>query len=155
MALRGGTVLETRLARELALVERYVEVMQFRFAGALRLSVDADRALGDALVPPLLLQPLVENAIIHGFADAPGEIRVAAERRSDMLHCTVEDNGRGLAGPVVEGVGLTTARGRLRTLYGDRHRFELGASEAGGVRVSLALPYRVGAETLAAAGGWP
>jgi two-component system, LytTR family, sensor kinase len=144
MALRGGAAPEAPLSRELALVERYVEVMRFRFGSELRLTVTATSDARDAVVPQLLLQPLVENAIIHGFVDRVGEVRVNAERRGDALRCTVSDDGRGLRhGPLVEGIGLAGTRGRLRALYGERQRFELAESPTGGVCVTLTLPYRV------------
>jgi two-component system, LytTR family, sensor kinase len=147
MALRGAAVPEVPLAREFALLDRYIDVMRFRFGAALRFVVEAPAETRDALVPQLLLQPLVENSIIHGFGDRAGEIRVRAQRRGDMLHCTVADNGRGLRpGPLVEGIGLGGTRGRLRAMYGDRHRFELESNERGGVTVTLALPYRVGVD---------
>jgi LytS/YehU family sensor histidine kinase len=144
MALRGSAAPEVPLARELALLERYVEVMRFRFGDELRLTVAAASDAREAIVPQLLLQPLVENAILHGFVDRTGEVRVSAERRGDMLRCVVSDDGRGLRpGPLVEGIGLAGTRGRLRALYGERQRFELGESPAGGVSVTLTLPYRV------------
>jgi two-component system LytT family sensor kinase len=149
MALRGSAAPEVPLAQELALLDRYVEVMRFRFGSELRLTVAAAPEARAAIVPQLLLQPLVENAILHGFADhgfagRTGEVRVSAERRGDMLRCTVSDNGRGLGpGPLVEGIGLAGTQGRLRALYGERQRVELGESPAGGVSVTLTLPYRV------------
>jgi two-component system LytT family sensor kinase len=144
MALRGAATPEGSLARELALLERYVEVMRFRFGSELRLTVTAAPDARAAMVPQLLLQPLVENAIIHGFVDRVGEVRVTAERGGDMLRCTVSDNGRGLRpGPLVEGLGLAGTRGRLRALYGERQRFELAEGSTGGVTVTLALPYRI------------
>jgi LytS/YehU family sensor histidine kinase len=144
MALRGAAAPEVPLSRELALVERYVEVMRFRFGSELRLAVRAASDVRAAIIPQLLLQPLVENAIMHGFADRVGEVRVSAERQGDMLRCTVSDDGRGLRpGPVVEGIGLAGTRGRLRALYGERQRFDLGENPTGGVSVTLTLPYRV------------
>lgn len=144
MALRGTSAPEVALVRELAMVERYVQVMRVRFGDQLRLTVSTASDVRQAIVPQLLLQPLVENAIMHGFVDGVGEVRVSAERRGDMLRCTVSDNGRGLRdGPLVEGIGLASTRGRLRALYGERQRFELGESLTGGVSVTLTLPYRV------------
>jgi LytS/YehU family sensor histidine kinase len=144
MVLRGTSAPEVALAGELALLERYVEVMRFRFGGELRLTVSVASDARAAIVPQLLLQPLVENAIMHGFVDRAGEVRVNAERRGEMLRCTVSDNGRGLRpGPIVEGIGLAGTRGRLRALYGDRQAFELAQSPTGGVTVTLTLPYRV------------
>ena len=144
MALRGAAAPEVPLSRELALLERYIEVMRFRFGKDLRFTASVASDVGEAIVPQLLLQPLVENAIMHGFAERGGEVCVHAERRGDMLRCTVSDNGRGLrAGPILEGIGLAGTRGRLRALFGERQRFEVGESPTGGVSVTLALPYRV------------
>jgi two-component system LytT family sensor kinase len=147
MALRGAGAPELPLAREIALLERYVDVMRFRFGSDLRLAVAVAADARDAVVPQLLLQPLVENAILHGFVGHGGEVRVSAERRGDMLRCTVSDNGRGLGpGPLVEGIGLASTRGRLRALYGERHHFELAANPTGGVSATVTVPYRVHGE---------
>ncbi len=144
MSLPGNAAAEMPLSREIALLERYVEVMRFRFGGDLRLIVDVAPEARAAIVPQLLLQPLVENAILHGFTNRAGEVRVRAVRRGDLLRCNVSDNGCGLgSGPLVEGIGLAGTRGRLRALYGEHHRFELGTSPAGGVSVTLTLPYRI------------
>jgi LytS/YehU family sensor histidine kinase len=149
MALRGAAGPDVSLARELGLIERYVDVMRFRFGNELRIEVSASPDARQAVVPQLLLQPLVENAIRHGFDDRAGEIRVSAERHSDMLRCTVADNGRGLrAGPLIEGIGLAGTRGRLRALFGERQRFELVENGSGGVTVTLALPYRTGVDAV-------
>jgi LytS/YehU family sensor histidine kinase len=143
MTLRGSAAPEVPLSRELAVVERYVEVMRFRFGSELRLTTDAAPEARRAIVPQLLLQPLVENAILHGFRDRTGEVRVAAERGGEMLYCTVSDNGRGLGpGRLIEGIGVGGTRERLRALYGDRQRFEIAESPGGGVSVTLVLPYR-------------
>ncbi|MFN2563634.1 MAG: sensor histidine kinase [Gemmatimonadaceae bacterium] len=147
MALGGAADAEVPLSRELALVERYVDVMRFRFGNDLRFAVDAAPETPHALVPRLLIQPIVENAILHGLRDRAGEIRVSVERSGDMLRCAVADNGAGLgAGPLVEAIGLAGTRRRLRAMYGERQRFELATNEAGGVTVTLALPYRVGSD---------
>jgi two-component system LytT family sensor kinase len=145
MALRVAPASEVSLARELATVARYVDVMRFRFGTELRLVSDVPPETRDALVPQLLLQPLVENAIVHGFTDRAGTIRVRAERCGDMLRCAVSDDGRGFGpGPVVERIGLGGTRKRLRAMYGERHRFEVTGNASGsGVTIEVALPYRV------------
>jgi two-component system LytT family sensor kinase len=144
MALRSSPASEVPLARELTIVERYVDVMRFRFGSELRLITDVSPEARDALVPHLLLQPLVENAIVHGFADHAGVIRLSAERRGDMLRCTVSDDGRGFRRrPIIERIGLAGTRQRLRAMYGDRYGFELTGNESGGATIELALPYRV------------
>lgn len=85
------------LRQELRLVERYVEIQSIRFSGAFILKTDVDEALMDVLVPKLMLQPLVENAIVHGFDGSDsGEISIGACRSEKALCVTVRDNGRGI-----------------------------------------------------------
>ena len=85
------------LRQELRLVERYVEIQNIRFSGAFALTVEVDEPLRDVLVPKLMLQPLVENAILHGFRDrSGGEIRISAYRAEEDLILTVRDNGCGV-----------------------------------------------------------
>jgi LytS/YehU family sensor histidine kinase len=147
LTLRASITPEVPLSGELALVERYVDVMRLRFGDALRMSVDVAPDARDALVPHLLLQPLVENSIRHGFGDRGGEVRIRVERHGDTLRCTVADNGRGLRpGPQSDGIGLAGTRQRLRAMYGDRHRVELSGNAAGGVTATVTLPYRGAAD---------
>lgn len=129
------------LGQELRLAERFLEIERVRFGDRLRVEIDPGGA--DAcLVPPLLLQPLVENAVTHGVAHLieGGTVRVAAEQTPSMVRVAVEnpcdpDRPR-RTGP---GVGLTNVRARLRALYGDEA--SLSAGEADGVwRVEVALP---------------
>ncbi len=102
----------------------------------------------DARVPNMILQPLVENAIIHGIAPRGegGRIEIAAARENGWLTLRISDDGRGLAVgqecALREGVGLANTRARLEQLYGAAHRFRLGAAPAGGVSVSLAIPFQ-------------
>jgi len=98
----------------------------------------------DARVPTLVLQPLVENSLRHGFGDGmrAGHVRVTVAPDGEMLRCEVVDNGRGIPqdGPR-EGVGISNTRARLRHLYGERFSLELMANPGGGARVSLAIPF--------------
>jgi two-component system, LytTR family, sensor kinase len=106
--------------------------------------MDIDPATLDARVPTLVLQPLVENALRHGFGEGVrgGRIRVLVARDGDMVRCEVVDDGRGVpGGGLREGVGISNTRARLRHLYGERFSLELLANPGGGVRVTLALPY--------------
>jgi len=97
-------------------------------------------------VPNFILQPLVENAIRHGIEPRarPGRIELHARRQDDSLSLAVWDNGKGIPAskPNREGVGLSNTRARLRELYGDAHRFQLGGQTEGWLRVELTIPFR-------------
>ncbi|NUS98382.1 MAG: histidine kinase [Gemmatimonadaceae bacterium] len=146
--LDEGDEQEIPLARELEMLRRYLEIMEVRFQGNLYVSVDADVSLDDALVPNLVLQPLVENAFRHGLASVrtTGRVEVRAARDAGDLVLTVRDNGAGPAKDAREGVGLTNTRARLAQLYGARQRLTLRAGEAGGAVVEVRLPYHTAAE---------
>ena len=144
MSLRSVGVQEVELREEVDFLQRYLEIMSLRFGDRLTVSLDIDPTVLDARVPTLVLQPLVENALRHGFGEGmrAGHVRVVAALDGDMVRCEVIDNGRGMptAGPR-EGVGISNTRARLRHLYGDRFSLELLANSGGGARVALAIPY--------------
>jgi LytS/YehU family sensor histidine kinase len=106
---------------------------------------DIDPVAREAMVPSLLLQPLVENAIKHGITPrvAAGHLHISVQRRDDVLALEVRDDGVGVRGtePPAEGVGLGNARARLASLYGARHRLEAGARPGGGFTVSIEIPF--------------
>ena len=137
---------EVPLERELRMVDRYLEIQCLRFGDRLTIRREIDARVGAALVPAMLLQPLLENAIQHGIAarGGPGTITIGARREADSLELRIEDDGIGWsgAGPGPEGIGLGNTRSRLLHLYGDKHRIELGASDTGGAVVRVSLPYR-------------
>jgi two-component system, LytTR family, sensor kinase len=144
MSLRSTGTQEVPLQEELDFLQRYVEIMTLRFGDRLRVQVQVDPELLDARVPSLVLQPLVENAIRHGFGDVRvrGTVDVAVVREGGTLRCVVTDDGRGLPHEGFrEGVGLSSTRARLRHLYGERHQFDLRNRPEGGVRATLAIPY--------------
>jgi len=144
MSLRTSGKQEVPLQEELDFLQRYIEIMTFRFGDRLRVDVEVEPELLDARVPSLVLQPLVGNSIRHGFSDARarGRVEVTVARAGDVLQCVVTDDGRGL--PIDgfrEGVGLSSTRARLRHLYGDEHLFELRNRPEGGARATLSIPY--------------
>jgi two-component system LytT family sensor kinase len=144
MSLRSVGVQEVELREELEFLQRYLEIMSLRFGDRLTVTLDIDPSVLDARVPTLVLQPLVENALRHGFGDGmrAGQVRVTVAPDGDMLRCEVVDNGRGIAPTGSrEGVGTSNTRARLRHLYGERFSLELTANPSGGARVSLAIPY--------------
>lgn len=141
--LSEGDEQEIRLARELEMLRLYLDIMEVRFQGKLEVSIETEKSLDDALVPNLVLQPLVENAFRHGLAQMQtvGRVAVRAIRDDGDLVLTVRDNGRGPASPMREGVGLTNTRARLTQLYGARQRLALTADEEGGALVEVRVPY--------------
>jgi two-component system LytT family sensor kinase len=141
--LDEGDEQEIPLARELEMLQQYLDIMEVRFQGNLEVSIETEPSLDDALVPNLVLQPLVENAFRHGLAlmQTAGRVAVRAVRDDGDLVLTVRDNGRGPAKEVREGVGLTNTRARLTQLYGARQRLALTAAEGGGALVEVRFPY--------------
>jgi two-component system, LytTR family, sensor kinase len=118
-----------------------------RFDDRLSVRVDIDPAALEARVPNFSLQPLVENAILHGIALRPegGRLEITAARNNGMLEIRLRDDGPGLAGdaPRREGIGVANTRARLAQLYGESHRFEMSNVPEGGLLVTIAVPYHV------------
>jgi two-component sensor histidine kinase len=147
-SLRLADEQEVPLARELDHLRLYVDIQQTRFGDRLDVAMEVDPAVRSALVPSLLLQPLVENAIRHGISPraAGGRISVRASRQADELQLEVKDDGVGATtrdGALPrEGVGLTNTRERLRRLHGGRHRFMYESRPGSGFAVRIALPFR-------------
>jgi two-component sensor histidine kinase len=146
MSLSSASEQEISLAKELELLAHYIEIQQIRFQDRLTVSFRIDPDARYALVPNLMLQPLVENAIRHGIAPraAPGHVVVTAARQGGRLELSVVDDGVGES-PRVEhrdGVGLGNTRARLLSLYGSDHRFEAGSASTGGFAVRIEIPFR-------------
>ncbi|HEX5724929.1 MAG TPA: histidine kinase [Longimicrobiaceae bacterium] len=146
---------EVALRQEMQFLQAYLEIQQTRFQDTLTVRTELHPDAMDALVPNLLLQPLVENAIRHGTArqGGRGHIEIVAAREDGTLRLEVRDNGPGLAAPQPgqrEGVGLRNTRARLEQLYGDAHRFEVRNREGGGVVAQVVIPFRTAGEPVAA-----
>ena len=132
------------LDEEIALVEAYLAVERIRFGDRLRVEASVEGGAGRCAVPPLLLQPLVENAVKHGVARrrAGGTIRLSARRREDVVEISVENPSEAAAPEPGTGVGLGNVRKRLATLYGGGATLTPRATE-GLFRVELSLPVSV------------
>ncbi|HYI08983.1 MAG TPA: sensor histidine kinase [Thermoanaerobaculia bacterium] len=139
---------EVPLREELAFLKRYVEIMEIRFQGRLEVGMQIADDVLDALVPNLVLQPIVENALEHGVNRAGGEgrIEITATRDDERLLLSVRDNGAGLDGENKSGVGLANTRARLEQLYGEEAELTLTAADGGGVCATIALPYHTRAD---------
>lgn len=146
-SLAPGDTQETALRQELAFVESYLEIEQTRFGDRLRVGIEVPAELRDALVPALLLQPLVENSLRHGVEkrEEGGRITLHASRAGDRLVLAVTDNGPGLPAGATsfarEGIGLANTRARLRHLYGANQELALDRAPGGGLIVRVSLPF--------------
>jgi two-component system LytT family sensor kinase len=137
---------EIPLERELQLVETYLDVERLRFGDRLAVEHDVSDEARRALVPSLILQPLVENAVRHGVAARAqgGRVVVRGRALDGRLRLEVEDDGAGYAETSPQGLGLALVRERLQHMYPRDHALELAAREGGGTVVRLTLPRRGG-----------
>ena len=146
MSLEGNHKNETTLRVEMDFLERYIEIQKARFPDRLTVSIAVDEESLSVPVPWLLLQPIVENAILHGVApkSGPGRVDITGRVEGGSLHLEVRDDGPGLPDNrrVVEGTGLANARERLSKIYGDKSHMTLRSQPSGGISVKIVLPCR-------------
>jgi two-component system LytT family sensor kinase len=150
--LHRTDVAQISLSEELILVDQYVELQQLRFGDRLRIDVDAHDDTFAALVPTLILQPLIENAVQHGALtqERCGHVVISVRRVGAELRALVEDNGPGPGvDPPQFGVGLTNVEERLNTLYGSRASMSVGRAAGGGFAVLLTLPFQEAKDRMA------
>jgi signal transduction histidine kinase len=130
------------LSEELDLIRSLLEIARIRLGQRLHFHIEADDAARTARLAPLLLQPLVENAIKHGIepAVAGGEIHVSCEVKGSELVLKVRDTGVGIAAVAAKGVGLSNVQARLSSLYGEGGRLSMHAVEPHGTVAELRIP---------------
>jgi two-component system LytT family sensor kinase len=144
--LQGSTQQQVPLGEEMEFAKKYLDIQKVRFAERLQLSVDVPRDLYPAQVPSLILQPMVENAVKHGIAKRAqgGAIRIAASRCDGVLTLSVCNDGPSLPADwemTRSGIGMSNVRTRLQSLYGDAFELSMRNRDAGGVEVSVSLPF--------------
>jgi len=148
VSLDGNRPAEVPLEMEIQFITDYLEIQRIRFSDRLSLVKDIQPEVAGALVPSLILQPLVENAVVHGIAQrrGPGCVTVRASRQENSLLLEVSDTGPGFRSAESEGaargLGLATTRARLEQLYGSDQRLECVDLPEGGASVRLSLPLR-------------
>lgn len=149
-AFDRGDEAEVTLEEELRLLQHYVAIQQQRFGDRVQVTFQTDLAAEGALVPPLLLQPLVENAVAHGPPGRPGNggavtVQVEVSVTGNRLRLAVRDDGPGFRTERQreDGVGLAGTRARLVELYGSDQRLELTDAAAGGAVVTIEIPWRI------------
>ena len=149
--LRAANSQEVPLEEELALLKNYLAIMEARFGDDLRVNFAVEPAISAALVPQLILQPLVENSIRHGRETQSSrvDIQVKARRENGSLMLQVCDNGPGIPdlakGDWRKGIGLSNTEERLEGLYGSDHQFLLENSDGGGLTVTVRVPFHTAA----------
>lgn len=146
MSLEGNRDNETTLRAEMEFLERYIDIQKARFPDRLTVNVTVEAAALGVPVPWLILQPIVENAILHGIVpkNGPGRVDITGRIKDRVLYLEVRDDGRGFpdGGMVVEGTGLTNTRERLAKTYGEAGRLTLRRQPAGGLAVEIVVPCR-------------
>ncbi len=134
----------TTLEDELSLVRAYLDIEKVRLGERLAYDLECEAEASGCAVPPLILQPLAENAVLHGIDPLPGggSVTLRAVRRDGLVRIAVEDTGAGFSPQGSEpGVGLASVVERVRQRYGARGRVTIQAAPAGGTRIELELPY--------------
>ena len=150
--LEGSSEQEVSLDRELQFLDNYLDIQQIRFQGHLEVHRAFEPGVLNALVPNLILQPLVENAIQHGVSKAVGQgyLEVRAWRQDEQLCLSVRDNGPSFSGDgaaaMKEGVGLSNTRARLQQLYGATQSLTFHGVDGGGLIAQITLPYHTAAD---------
>jgi two-component system, LytTR family, sensor kinase len=150
MTLDSGNSQVVPLDVELEFLEAYLQIQRERFGDRLQVDLEIDAEARQAVLPALVLQPLVENSVRHGAGkvDGVGIITINATVRAGRLTVEVADNGPGLAAETpTEGVGLGNIRARLQQLYPDDYSFHLADGPHGGTVATLSLPLRSQDET--------
>jgi two-component system, LytTR family, sensor kinase len=146
LSMDSGATQETSLLAELQIMRLYVEIMQHRFGERFSIDVDIRSDLLGDRVPSFILQPLVENVIVHGMDEGSGRthVRIIGDADQHTLTLRVIDNGRGLPveSAIQEGLGLSNSRRRIEQLYGRAGRLELRRGASGGTEVAITIPRR-------------
>jgi two-component system sensor histidine kinase YesM len=151
------------LIREIEYVKHYMNLQYARFGERVKLSIDVPDELMQAMIPKFIIQPLVENAIIHGFEqhELRGEIAIEAYRSGENLLLFVKDNGKGIglerqqllfgsmepeANKRISGIGIRNVQERLKIIYGPTYGMVFSSEEGSSTIVRILLPYMSGEE---------
>ncbi|MFC1492541.1 sensor histidine kinase [candidate division KSB1 bacterium] len=147
ISLNSSKKQKVTLDEELKMLRIYLDIEERRFRDRLKININVDPNLLGVIVPNLLLQPLVENAIRHGISTKAegGKIEINAKKIDERLLLEIIDDGSGLKDSqttiINEGFGLKNTRERLKQLYGENFRFDIRNSDTAGCIVSIEIPY--------------
>jgi len=149
MSLENSGLQEVPLKEELEFLNRYFEIQKIRFGDRLNIRLNINLDTYNALIPNLILQPLVENAIRHGISprDKGGTIEIDSRFENEKLIMNISDDGVGLKedkdAVMKKGFGLSSTKERLKHLYGKNHDFDIKNRESGGVKVTMEIPVKM------------
>jgi sensor histidine kinase YesM len=152
ISLERMNVPEVPLRDDIAFIDRYLLIEQTRMGDRMQVTQDFQSDTLDAMVPCMILQPILENAIRHGISPhiRTGVIAVSSRRDGDRLILQVEDNGNGLDGSIEErltkGLGIKNTTERLTHLYNNNQSIRFTPTPGGGLTVTLSLPFRIQSE---------
>jgi signal transduction histidine kinase len=144
--LQSGSEPRVTLEQELETLDLYLTMMKARFEDNLIMDLKVDEWTMHALAPQFILQPIVENAIQHGFDPVSASIRVeisASQTAADLI-LSVRDHGPGLDPAAAPRIGLANTRSRLDHLYGDKASFRIANANGGGAEVEIRIPLELG-----------
>jgi sensor histidine kinase YesM len=144
MSLNKLRVEEVSLQQELEFLNKYLEIEQIRFHDRLKIKKDIAPDTLDAAVPNMILQPIIENAVKHGIAPLieGGTIEIKTHRKNGDLHLQINDDGVGISDKIIEGIGISNTRARLKQLYDDAHGISIKSNKGKGMSVDLFIPFR-------------
>ena len=133
----------TTLGQELEMIRSYIRIFKIRMGDRLQYDMDIPDSLADVSFPPMLIQPLVENAILHGLEPkvAKGKVMISVSQSDDILRVAVTDNGRGFGQVDPQGTGLGNVRERLNSLYKNKGRLILKENPPSGVQAIIEVPH--------------
>lgn len=142
-SLKRSTDIQQNLRNEISLISNYLDILKIRIGKRLEYNIYYKDDIIDCAFPPLLLQPLIENAIIHGIEPLAegGVIDISIAKDNHKLIITVSDTGKGLATENIKGFGLTNIRERIKSIYGDDGHLTIEENQPCGVTASIEVPY--------------
>jgi sensor histidine kinase YesM len=138
--IRGQT---TRLGHEMEMIRAYLNIFKVRMGDRLQFKIDLPSNLEETPFPPMLIQPLVENAVKHGLEPKVegGEIFIRAQLNGNRLRVEISDTGAGFNGNRQDGLGLANVRDRLQSLYGNDGRLVMAQNQPDGVKAIIEVPH--------------
>ncbi|WP_175418251.1 LytS/YhcK type 5TM receptor domain-containing protein [Marinitoga sp. 1138] len=132
------------LNKELTFTKNYLSLMKLRFKDKINYNVEDYEKYSEILVPPFILQPIVENSIKHGMKETILNINIRFLEKENSFYIYVEDDGKGMLNSRKKGKGLTLIENRLKSLYNDDYNFSIKSGLFGGTTVEIKIPKKVG-----------